>query len=104
MKLEVYEKTIPIKFVKLGDEEYRLEDVIVALSDMIEETREGDRYGDYSLRDYELSADVGIYKWFVEQGIFKNYTGSRMANLFCLAEGKRDEAKELRDQLWEMSD
>ena len=101
MKLEVYEKIIPIKMIKLGEKEYTLDDVREALNDMLDHTNEDDRYGEYSLRDYELSSDIKIYEWFVKEGLFKNYTGSRMANLFCLAKGKTSEVEELRNFLCE---
>lgn len=101
MKLEVYEKMIPTKIVKLGDKEYTLKAIVRALNDMINRTDEDDWYGDYSLRDYELSSDIKIYEWFTKEGLFKNYTGPRMANLFCLAKGKLSEVEELREFLWE---
>lgn len=82
MDIKFYEKPIITKFVTVDGEEFRLNELFASL-EQINETRENDRYGDYSLRDYELYYPDTMDK-LVKMGLVYNYTGSRMANLYCM--------------------
>lgn len=92
-------KKIPHLFIELDGEEFLAQDVLRAIEDMLE-THEDDHYGDYSLHDYELRSDETIYNIFVKLGMVRNYTGSRMANLYCMAKGGEDELRNLRDCIY----
>lgn len=75
------------KFVTVNDIEFELGDLCCALEQMIS-THKGDHYGEYSLRDYELHCSCETMDKLVEMGLVKNYIGSRMANLYCVADKK----------------
>lgn len=99
MDIKIYEKLIPTKFVKVDGVEFEMGDLCCALEQMLN-TKENDTYGDYSLRDYELSCGYDTMEKLVNMGLVKNYTGSRMANLFCV----KDKAKieKIVEKLYEM--
>ena len=101
MKFEIIEKLIPTKFVVLNGVEFKLGRLIGCLSQLLNETEIDDRYGDYSLRDYELDF-YSETKKLVEFGWIKNYTGSRMADLYCV----KDESsyKIMNDLMHELYD
>lgn len=82
MNIKLYEKPIITKFVTINDEEFELKDLYGALY-QIQQTKEDDHYGDYSLRDYNLDSKETMDK-LVKIGLVKNYTGPRMANLYCM--------------------
>ena len=83
MKVEVYEKPILTRFISVNGVEFEMSDLLCALGD-IRRTVVDDHYGDHSLRDYELSCSHKTMIELVKMGLVKNYTGSRMANLFCM--------------------
>ena len=83
MKVEVYEKPILTRFISVNGVEFEMSDLLCALED-IRRTSVDDHYGDRSLRDYELSCSHKTMMELVKMGLVKNYTGSRMANLFCM--------------------
>ena len=82
MKIKTYEKPIITKFVEVDGEEFKFTELCASLEQILK-TNEDDRYGDYSLRDYELYYPDVMDK-LVKFGLVKNYTGSRMANLYCM--------------------
>lgn len=86
MDIKIYEKPVITKFVTVNGEAFRLNELYTSLSE-IRNTMENDRYGDYSLRDYELSYPNAMDK-LVKMGLVYNYTGSRMANLYCMKDEK----------------
>lgn len=86
MDVKIVEKMVAIKFVIIDDEEFELGKLICSL-DEISDTEEDDDFGDYSLRDYELSFPNTMDK-LVKLGLVKNYTGSRQANLYCLKDAE----------------
>lgn len=86
MEIKIYEKPVITKFVLINGEEFELGNLYTCLSE-IRDTKEDDKYGDYSLRDYELSYPNEMDK-LVKMGLVKNYTGSRMANLYCMKDKK----------------
>lgn len=83
MKFEIIEKMIPTKFVVLNGVEFELSNLFCCLHQILNQTKIDDKYGDYSLRDYELEYYLETQK-LVEFGWVKHYRGSRMANLFCV--------------------
>ena len=82
MDIKMYEKPIITRFVSINGVEFEY-GVLFCCLEEIRGTQTGDHYGEYSLRDYELSYPKDMDK-LVEMGLVKNYTGSRMANLYCL--------------------
>lgn len=82
MDIKIYEKPVMTKFITIDGEEFELRNLCGALY-QIQTTKEDDHYGDYSLRDYELYSKETMDK-LVKLGLVKNYTGSRMANLYCM--------------------
>jgi len=86
MEVKIYEKPVITKFVLVNGIEFELGNLYTCLSE-IKETKEDDKYGDYSLRDYELSYPVEMDK-LVKMELVKNYTGSQMANLYCMKDEK----------------
>ena len=82
MEISVYEKPIIEKFVSVNGVEFILGELLCCLEE-IRGTGVDDHYGEYSLRDYELSHPNEMDK-LVKMGLVKNYTGSRMANLYCM--------------------
>ena len=83
MDIKIYKKPVIKKFVTINGEEFALGELYSAL-EQISETRENDIYGDYSLRVYEINCDIKVMNKLVDMGLVKNYTGSRMANLYCM--------------------
>lgn len=98
MEIKIYEKPITTKFVMIDGEEFQFNHLFAAI-EQIMETRENDTYGDYSLRGYELYHPDVIDK-LVEMGLVKNYTGSRMADLYCMKD--EEGLKKLLDTLYEL--
>lgn len=84
MDIKVYEKPVVTKFVEVNGFEFEL-GILCCCLEEIRRTAVDDHYGDYSLRDYELSHPSDMNK-LVEMGLVKNYTGSRMARLYCMAD------------------
>lgn len=87
MDVAIYEKKVITKFVTIDGEEFNLSELYSCLEQIKEETLEDDRYGVYSLRRYELYYPKAMDK-LVKMGLVKNYTGSRMANLYCMKDKK----------------
>jgi hypothetical protein len=102
MKFEIIEKMIPTKFVVFNGVEFELSNLIGCLSQLLNSTEIDDHYGEYSLRSYELDYFAETKK-LVEFGWVANYTGSRMADLYCV---KDDESykmmRDLLDKLYEI--
>lgn len=98
MSIRIYEKPVITRFVTIDEEEFEL-GVLIASLEQISETMEDDSWGDYSLRDYELYCSETMNK-LVKMGLVKNYTGSRMANLYCMSDKKGVE--ELLNTLYEL--
>ena len=98
MNIKTYEKPVMTKFVEINGEEFKLDELFSSL-EQISETNVNDRYGDYSLRGYELYYPDVMDK-LVKMGLVKNYTGSRMADLYCMK--NESEIKELIDILCEL--
>lgn len=86
MDIKIYEKPVLTRFVTIDGEEFELYKLIPSLEE-ISETMENDSWGDYSLRDYELFSSETMNK-LVKMKLVKNYTGSRMANLYCMSDEK----------------
>ena len=83
LKVNIFEKPVITKFVMVGNEEFELDTLYSCLNQLLRETQEDDHYGEYSLRAYELE-DKNTMDKLVNLGLVKNYTGSRMANLYCM--------------------
>ena len=98
MEIKMYEKPVITKFVTVNGVEFKLGELFCCLEE-IRRTEENDHYGEYSLRGYELSYPDEMDK-LVEMGLVKNYTGSRMANLYCMKDEKGIE--DLLDRLYEL--
>ena len=96
MKFEVIEKLVPTKFIMLNGVEFEHSNLIGCLSQILNLTEIDDRYGEYSLRGYELEY-YSETKTLVKFGWVKNYTGSRMADLYCVKD--EDSYKVMRDLL-----
>lgn len=97
MEIKIYEKTVVTEFVMIDGKEFELGELESSLIQLLEQTEENDRWGDYSLRDYELY-NCEVVDELVKMGLVKNYTGSRMADLYCM----KDE-KKIRDLLHTLS-
>lgn len=98
MDIKIYEKPVMTKFVVVNGVEFELGNLFGCLEE-IRRTEVDDHYGDYSLRDYELSYPNEMNK-LVEMGLVKNYIGSRMANLYCMKNEK--EIEDLVEKLYEL--
>lgn len=98
MNIRFYKEPVITTFVEVEGETFKLNDLFSSL-EQIQETNENDRWGDYSLRDYELYHPDVMDK-LVNMGLVKNYTGSRMANLYCMKD--KNAIKELLDRLYEL--
>lgn len=101
MDIKIYKKPVITKFVMIDGEEFELYPLIESLTQMLEETKEDDKYGEYSLRDYQL-LDYEIANKLVKMELVSNYIGSRMANLYCMKDKKGIE--DLLDALYELDD
>lgn len=97
--IKVYKKPIIKDFVEILGEEYLLEDILLSISE-IENTKENDRYGDYSLRDYELS-DYKTIELLCKLDLVKNYRGERMANLYCVK--NKEKLENFKEKLLNLS-
>lgn len=86
MDIKKYEKPVMVDFIYVNGVEFEARHLFCCLEE-IKKTKENDIYGDYSLRDYELHYPDAMNK-LVEMGLVKNYTGSRMANLYCMKDEK----------------
>ena len=91
-----------IWYVNINGNICKFRDMIGAINEILDSTYEDDIYGYDSLRDYELDYSRNAYKILVELGLVKNYTGERMANLYCIAKDKTLELEKLRDELWKL--
>lgn len=100
MEIEIYKKPVITKFVTVNGVEFELSKLYCCL-DEIRQTEENDHYGEYSLRSYELSCPKEMDK-LVKMGLVKNYTGSRMANLYCMKDEK--EIDDLVHMLYELDE
>lgn len=98
MEIKIYEKPVITKFVMIDGEEFLLSDMYGAVTQMLL-TRENDSYGEYSFKRYELDNYDATQK-LVKMGLVKNYTGSRMADLYCMKD--EDGLKKLLDNLDEL--
>ncbi len=88
-KLKVEKKLVPEIMVTLDDEEFEINDVLGAISEIL-------YLGAYdAIEDYKLSYSYDIYVWLVKKGYAFNWTGTRNANLFSLNEKKEKELREL---------
>ena len=87
MEIKIYEKPVIIKFISVNGVEFELGHLCCCLEEIRQLTTENDRWGDASLRDYELSHPNDMDK-LVKLGLVKNYTGSRMSNLYCMKDEK----------------
>lgn len=99
MKIEITKRPVMVKFINIDGIEFVLNDLYGTINQLMEYTNENDRYGDYSLRDYELY-DYETADKLVKLGYIKNYIGSRMANLYCIAD--KTKIKELLDKIDEI--
>jgi hypothetical protein len=99
MDIKIYEKPVITKFVTIDGIEFELSKLYGCLVQMLDETIENDRYGDYSLRDYQL-IDYETTNNLVNMGLVKNYTASRMANVYCMKDKKGIE--DLLNTLYEL--
>lgn len=98
MKIKTYEKPIITKFVEIDGEKFKFNELCASLEQILNQTIEDDKYGDYSLRGYELYYPDVMSK-LVKMGLVKNYTGSRMADLYCMKNEKG--INNLLDMLYE---
>ena len=97
-------KNVPTVFIELNGKEFTTRSVLRALNEILN-TDENDMYGDGSLRDYELSYDsYNIFNTLVDMGLVKNYTGSRMANLYCIASGCTETLENLMDTIYDLEE
>ena len=87
MEIKIYEKPVITKFVAVNGVEFELGNLVCCLKEIRQRTKKNDHWGDYSLRDYELSYPEDMDK-LVQIGLVKNYIGSRMANLYCMEDEK----------------
>lgn len=99
MKIEITERPVMVKFINIDGIEFVLGDLYETINQLMGSTMENDRYGEYSLREYELY-DYETAEKLVKLGYVKNYTGSRMANLYCMADENR--LRELLDKIYEI--
>ena len=100
MDIRIYKKPIMTKFIVINGIEFEASHLFGCLEE-IRQTKEDDHYGDYSLRNYELSYPDEMDK-LVKMGFVKNYTGSRMANLYCMKDEKGIE--DLMTKLYELDE
>ena len=98
MDIKFYGKPVMTRFVVIDGKEFKASELYLSL-DQIMQTEEDDCYGDYSLRDYQI-----VYQEVVDQlvnmGLVKNYTGSRMANLYCMKD--KEGIEDLLDTLYKL--
>lgn len=97
MEISIYEKPVIEKFVSINGVEFILGELLCCLEE-IRGTGVDDRYGEYSLRYYEVSHPDEMDK-LVKMGLVKNYTGSRMANLYCMKDANA--INDLIDKLYD---
>lgn len=95
-------KNVPTVFVELNGKEFTIKSVLRALNEILN-TEEDDKYGEYSLSDYELSYDsYHICKTLVDMGLVRNYVGSRMADLYCIASGCTETLINLMNTMYDL--
>lgn len=99
MNIKIYEKPIPTKFIEVDGIEFELGELHCALEQMLR-TKENDTFGDYSLRDYELHCEYETMEKLVKMELVKNYTGSRMADLYCMK--NKSKIEEIMEKIYEM--
>lgn len=100
MDITMYEKPVITRFVSVNGVEFEFGILLCCLEE-IRRTKVDDHYGDHSLRKYELSHPNDMDK-LVKMGLVKNYTGSRMANLYCMKDEKGIE--DLVNKLYELDE
>jgi hypothetical protein len=99
MDIKIYKKPVVTEFVMIDGKEFELGELESSLIQIMEQTEENDSWGDYSLRSYELY-NYEVTNELVKMGLVKNYTGSRMADLYCMKDEKK--IKDLLHTLYEM--
>lgn len=100
MEINMYEKPVTTRFVSVNGVEFKF-GVLLCCLEEIRTTEVDDHYGDHSLRDYELSHPNEMNK-LVKIGLVKNYTGSRMANLYCMQD--KEEIEKLVNVLYDLDE
>ena len=95
--MKIYEKPVMTKFCKVNGVEFELGALLCCIDEILT-THDDDKYGDYSLRDYELSHQEEMDR-LVDMGLVKYYIGSRMAKLYCVKDRKGLE--DLRTEIYD---
>jgi hypothetical protein len=96
-KIKIFTKLIPITFLTIKDEEFEADKLLCAINEL-EETEEDDKYGEYSIKRYEVS-DIVTMEKLVKLGYAKTYIGTRMARFYCVTD--KNKLNELRKSYWE---
>jgi len=91
--VEIYEKPIITKFVRINGIEFELKKLLGCLYELSE--------ADGALKGYEIISDLDIIDKLVEFGLFNSFIGSRMAQFYSIKDKERVNAliKELEEVL-----
>lgn len=79
--MKIYSKIIEIPMIEINGIKFDARDLFRALNEL-NQTESTDRYGDYSLRDYELSCDYETIEGLVTLGYAFTFMGERQAKLY----------------------
>lgn len=87
MVVKKIRKIVEMYYITVDGYEFR-EDILFETLGILSQTMENDRYGEYSVRDYDLP-DYETIEALIKLGLVKNYTGPRMADCFCVKDKKK---------------
>ena len=82
MNVEKYKKLVEMDFIRVDEFEFRSDNLFETLH-ILNQTMENDKYGEYSVRGYELPDSYTIES-LIKLDLVKNYTGPRMADCYCI--------------------
>lgn len=82
--MKLVKEPIIVDFIEFDDgNKFEYSKLINTITDFLTNTIENDKYGEDSLRDYEL-VDKDVANYLVKLGLVKSYIGPRMSHCYCM--------------------
>ena len=86
--MKLIKEPIIVDFIEFEDgSKFEYSKIINTINQFTENTIEDDKYGENSLRDYELE-DKDITNYLVKLGLVKAYIGPKMSHCYCAKDMK----------------
>lgn len=86
--MKLVKEPVIVDFIEFDDgKKFDYNQMVGTINQFLDETKENDSYGDYSLRDYEL-VNKDVTNYLIKLGLVKSYIGPRMSHCYCLKDMK----------------